>query len=97
VSVEIVDPRTLVPLDEELIVNSVGKTGRAIVVVQAPGRGSFGEHILRVVQDRAFHSLKGPVKLVSAHEVPPPMSAPLEHENLPSAEKIARNIREMLS
>jgi pyruvate dehydrogenase E1 component beta subunit len=97
VSVEIIDPRTLVPLDEDLIVGSVEKTGRAIVVVQAPGRGSFGEHIIRVVQEKAFDSLKGPVKLVSAHEVPPPMSAPLEHENLPSPEKIARNIREMLA
>jgi 2-oxoisovalerate dehydrogenase E1 component len=97
VSVEIIDPRTLVPLDEDLIVKSVGKTGRAVVVVQAPGRGSFGEHILRVVQEKAFDSLKGPVKLVAAHEVPPPMSAPLERENLPNAQKIASNIREMLS
>jgi 2-oxoisovalerate dehydrogenase E1 component len=97
VSVEIIDPRTLVPLDEDLIVESVGKTGRAIVVVQAPGRGSFGEHIIRVIQEKAFDSLKGPVKLVSAHEVPPPMSAPLEHENLPGPEKIAGNVREMLA
>jgi len=96
VSVEIIDPRTLVPLDIELIVDSVKKTGRAVVVVQAPGRGSFGEHIINKVQQNAFQSLKGPVKLIAAHEVPPPMSAPLERENLPSAGKIARNIREML-
>jgi pyruvate/2-oxoglutarate/acetoin dehydrogenase E1 component len=96
ISVEIVDPRTLVPLDEDLIVSSVNKTGRAIVVVQAPGKGSYGEHIIRVIQERAFNSLKGPIRLVSAHEVPPPMSAPLERENLPSPEKIAANIRAML-
>jgi len=97
VSVEIIDPRTLVPLDIDLIADSVKKTGRAVVVIQAPGRGSFGEHIINEIQQNAFKSLKGPIKLVAAHEVPPPMSAPLEHENLPSAEKIARNIREMLN
>jgi 2-oxoisovalerate dehydrogenase E1 component len=96
ISVEIVDPRTLVPLDEELIESSVRKTGRAIVVVQAPGKGSYGEHIIRVIQEKAFSSLKGPIRLVSAHEVPPPMSTPLERENLPSPEKIVANIRSML-
>jgi 2-oxoisovalerate dehydrogenase E1 component len=97
ISVEVVDPRTLVPLDTELLVQSVKKTGHAAVVVQAPGKGSFGEHIIRVIQDRAFGSLKGPIKLISAYEVPPPMAAPLERENLPGPERIASNIREMLS
>lgn len=94
--VEIVDPRTLVPLDEGLIVRSVKKTGRAVVVVQAPGRGSFGEHIINRIQENAFESLKGPIKLISAYEVPPPMSASLERENLPDAEKIVNNIRKMM-
>ncbi|MFW6181969.1 MAG: alpha-ketoacid dehydrogenase subunit alpha/beta [Spirochaetota bacterium] len=97
IQVEVVDPRTLVPLDEELLAASVRKTGRAAVVVQAPGKGSFGEHIIRVVQQRAFSNLNAPVDLISAHEVPPPMAAPLEHENLPSAEKIAGRIRKLLA
>ncbi len=97
VDVEIVDPRTLVPLDVDMIVGSVNKTGRAVVVVQAPGRGSFGEHIINKIQEHAFESLKGPVKLISAYEVPPPMSAPLERENLPDAAKIVKNIREMMA
>jgi pyruvate/2-oxoglutarate/acetoin dehydrogenase E1 component len=96
IGVEVVDPRTLVPLDVDLIAGSVRKTGRAMVVVQAPGKGSFGEHIIRKVQENAFYSLKGPIKLVSAYEVPPPMSAALERENLPDAAKIARAVREML-
>ncbi len=96
ISIEIVDPRTLVPLDVDLIVGSVKKTGRAVVVVQAPGKGSYAEHIINKIQEHAFSSLKGPIKLISAYEVPPPMSAVLEHENLPDAQKIARNIREML-
>jgi pyruvate/2-oxoglutarate/acetoin dehydrogenase E1 component len=64
--------------------------------VQAPGKGSFGEHIVNKIQENAFHSLKGPVNLVSAYEVPPPMSASLEKENLPSAGRIAGVIRRMV-
>ncbi len=96
ISVEIVDPRSLVPLDEDLLVQSVSKTGLAAVVVQAPGKGSFGEHIIRVLQEKAFPRLKGPIRLISAFEVPPPMSAPLERENLPGAEKVVATLREML-
>ena len=97
VNAEIVDPRTLVPLDVDIMVNSIKKTGKACVIVQAPGKGSFGEHIIRRVQDEAFDYLKAPIKLVSAHEVPPPMAAPLEHENLPGPEKIVKNVRELLA
>ncbi|HUT66113.1 MAG TPA: dehydrogenase E1 component subunit alpha/beta [Spirochaetota bacterium] len=96
VKVEIIDPRTLVPLDVELIVSSIQKTGRGLVVVQAPGRGSYAEHIIRVVQESAFDHLKAPLKLVSAHEVPPPMAQPLEQENIPNAGKIVKSAREML-
>lgn len=96
VKVEIIDPRTLVPLDVELIVSSIQKTGRGMVVVQAPGRGSYAEHIIRVVQESAFDHLKAPLKLVSAHEVPPPMAQPLEQENIPNAGKIVKSAREML-
>jgi len=96
ISVEIVDPRTLVPLDIDLIVNSVKKTGRGVVVVQAPGRGSFGEHIINKLQENAFKELKCPLKLISAYEVPPPMAQPLERENIPDAEKIVKIIKGML-
>ncbi len=97
VEVEVIDPRTLVPLDVEIMKNSVKKTGRACVVVQAPGKGSFGEHIIRRIQEEAFEYLKAPIKLISAHEVPPPMAAPLERENLPGPEKIVKNIREIIN
>ena len=97
VKAEIIDPRTLVPLDVDIMVNSIKKTGKACVIIQAPGKGSFGEHIIRRVQNEAFDYLKAPIKLVSAHEVPPPMAAPLEHENLPGHEKIVKNVRELLA
>ena len=97
IKAEVIDPRTLVPLDIDIMVNSIKKTGKACIVVQAPGKGSFGEHIIRRIQEEAFEYLKAPIKLISAHEVPPPMAAPLEHENLPSADKIAKNVREILA
>jgi len=97
VSVEIVDPRTLVPLDVDIIVNSIKKTGRGVVVIQAPGRGGFGEHIINKIQENAFNSLKCPLKLISAYEIPPPMAAILEKENIPSKEKIIKNIKSMLN
>ncbi len=95
ISVEVVDPRTLVPLDEELIAGSVNKTGRALVVQQAPYTGCYGEHIAHRIVDLCWDSLKAPVKIVAAHDVPPPMAAPLEDENIPSVEKIAAAIREV--
>lgn len=97
ISAEVVDPRTLMPLDVETIAASVGKTGRLLVVCQAPRSGCFGEHIAFRVQEKALEKLKGPARIVGAHDVPPPMAQTLEAENLPSPEKVARTVREMLS
>ncbi len=94
ISVEVVDPRTLVPLDVDTIAASVRKTGHLVVVQQAPERGCFGEHIAYQVQQQVFADLAAPIKIVAAHNVPPPMAAPLEEENLPSVEKIMGNIRQ---
>jgi pyruvate dehydrogenase E1 component beta subunit len=96
ISVEIVDPRTLVPLDVDTIASSVAKTGHLLVVQQAPSVGCYGEHIAYVVQDRCFDVMKKPARVVAAHDVPPPMATPLEQENIPSPEKILRNIKQML-
>lgn len=95
ISVEVVDPRTLIPLDEETIAASVNRTGRALVVQQAPYTGCFGEHIAHRITERCWGALKAPVGIVAAHDVPPPMAAPLEEENIPSVTKIAERIREL--
>ncbi|MGQ9615790.1 MAG: alpha-ketoacid dehydrogenase subunit alpha/beta [Spirochaetota bacterium] len=97
VSIEVIDPRTLVPLDVETIANSVNKTGRAVVVNQAPYTGSFASHIAYEIQDNSFRKLKAPVRVVTAYDVPPPMARTLENENIPTVERILRNIREVLS
>jgi len=96
IEVEVVDPRTLIPLDEDTIAASVSKTGRALIVQQAPYIGCFGEHIAHRVMERCWGDLKVPVRIVAAHDVPPPMAAPLEEENIPSVEKIAARVRDLV-
>jgi 2-oxoisovalerate dehydrogenase E1 component len=96
ISVEVVDPRTLAPLDTDLIAASVEKTGHLVVVQQAPSVGCFGEHICYAIQDRCFASMRRPARVVAAHDVPPPMAASLEAVHLPSPERILRNIKELV-
>jgi len=96
IDVEVVDPRTLIPLDEETIARSVGKTGKALIVQQAPYIGGFGEHIAHRIMERCWDDLEAPVRIVAAHDVPPPMAAPLENENIPSVAKIAERVRELV-
>jgi 2-oxoisovalerate dehydrogenase E1 component len=96
ISMEIIDPRTLIPLDLETITTSVKKTGRLLAVCQAPRTGCFAEHIAYRVQKEVFKSLKAPVEVIAAHDVPPPMAAPLEMENLPDAKRIAAAARAMI-
>jgi 2-oxoisovalerate dehydrogenase E1 component len=97
IDVEIVDPRTLVPLDVETITKSVKKTGRAMIVTQAPYTGGFVSHISHEITRNCFSNMKCPVRIVSGYDVPPPMSHPLEVENMPNAERIARGIKETLA
>lgn len=96
-SIEVIDPRTLIPLDIELLIRSTKKTGRVMVVLQAPQIGCFGEHILYEIQKRAFNDLKAPLKIVGARNVPPPMAHSLEIDNIPSVERIVSEARELLS
>ncbi len=88
VSAEVIDIRSLIPLDIDTIVASIKKTNRAVLVSQAPGTGCFGEHIAFEIQKRAFDYLDAPIELVAACEVPPPMAPTLEEENLPNAKKV---------
>jgi len=92
VQVEVIDLRTLIPLDVETVVQSVRKTGRLVLVTQAPLTGSYPQYVAYEVQSRAWEALKAPIKIVAAHDVPPPMAQTLETENLPSADKIAKAI-----
>ena len=83
-----IDLRSLVPLDTGTLLASVKKTGRCVVIVQAPLTCSFAEHVAFEVQRTLFSFLKKPVEIISAYSVPPPMAAPLENENIPSPDRI---------
>ncbi len=95
INVEVIDPRTLIPLDEKIIVDSVNKTGKAMVIQQAPYTGCFGEHITQRIHELCWDALTAPVGIVASYDVPPPMAAPLEEENIPSVDKIADRIRQL--
>jgi len=97
VGVEVIDPRTLEPLDIETIVRSVRKTGRLVVVDEDTERCGVGAEIGAQVMERAFDSLKAPVQRVANPNLPVPYSRPLERAILPSREKIERAILRTLA
>lgn len=96
VSVEVVDPRTLYPLDEEKILSSVKKTHRAIVVHEAVERNGFGGEIVSIIMEKAFEYLDAPVKRVCGKNVPIPFSPPLERFVIPQVEDILKAARSIL-
>ena len=88
IEVEVIDPRTLVPLDKELILGSVRKTGRLVIVEEDNLTNGWGAEIAAVVADEAFVWLDAPLKRVAAPDVPPPFAPVLEREYVPSEQKI---------
>jgi pyruvate dehydrogenase E1 component beta subunit len=93
IEVEVIDPRTLVPLDLETIVRSVERTGRLVVAHEAVGHGGFGAEIAAQVQAAAFDYLDAPVTRVAAPFAPIPFSPPLEDAYLPGADEIVAAVR----
>lgn len=96
VSVEVVDPRTLVPLDIETIVESVKRTHLAIVVHEAVRRGGFGAEVAAQIQELAFDWLDAPVVRICGEDVPIPFSKTLEAAAIPDPDRIAAGIRTLL-
>ncbi len=94
-SVEIIDPRTVRPLDLETILNSVRKTNRAIVVHEAVRFGGIGAEIAASVTEQAFDWLDAPVARIGAPDMPVPYNDRLERDYMPSANTIAEAIREV--
>lgn len=97
ISVEVVDPRTLQPLDNETIINSVKKTHKVVVVHEAVKFAGPGAEIAAMIAEEAFDYLDAPVKRVGAPFTPVPFSPVLEQEYIPSAEKIIAAIREVVA
>ena len=93
IDAEIVDLRTLFPMDEETVLESVAKTNKAILLHEATRTGGIGAEIAAVLSERCFEYLDGPLVRVTAPDTPVPYSPPLEEAFLPNAEKVCRAAR----
>jgi acetoin:2,6-dichlorophenolindophenol oxidoreductase subunit beta len=96
IELEVIDPRTLVPLDEQTIIDSVKKTGRLIVSHEAYTRGGYGAEIISRVVEAAFDYLDAPPLRVCARDVPVPYNATLETAALPQVEDIVAAARALM-
>jgi pyruvate dehydrogenase E1 component beta subunit len=94
IDVEVVDLRSLVPLDTETILNSVKKTGRAVVVYEAPKTSGFGAEISAIIAEKAIEYLEGPVLRVAGFDTPYPYT--LEHIYMPDARRVLEAIEKVV-
>lgn len=94
--VEVIDPRSLSPLDEDTILSSVEKTNRLIVIDEANPRCSIATDIAAIVADKGFDLLDAPIKRITAPHTPVPFSPPLEKLYLPTPEKVIETVSEMI-
>jgi pyruvate dehydrogenase E1 component beta subunit len=96
IEVEVVDPRTLRPLDEDVIFDSVRKTGRCVVVEEGWPIAGFGAEISHRVQRECFDSLDAPILRVTSTDVPMPYAKTLEKAYLPQPEKVVAAVHQVL-
>jgi pyruvate/2-oxoglutarate/acetoin dehydrogenase E1 component len=97
VSAEVIDPRTLAPLDTATVIESVSKTGHLVLVDQATRHASASAVIAAEVADAGFGYLKAPIKQVTGLDTPIPYSKPMEEHVLPNEDKIVEAVRQVLS
>jgi pyruvate/2-oxoglutarate/acetoin dehydrogenase E1 component len=97
ISAEVIDPRTLAPLDVDTIIESVKKTGRLVLVDQAPRHSSAAAVIAAEVAEKGFEYLRAPVTMVTALDASVPYSEPLESYLLPNEDKIAHSVRSVMT
>jgi pyruvate dehydrogenase E1 component beta subunit len=96
ISAEVVDPRSLVPLDRETLVGSVAKTNRVVIAEEGPMRGSAGAWLAWVVMEECFDDLDAPIARVAGPNVPIPFSPPLEAACTPDSEAVAAACRQVM-
>lgn len=97
ISVEVIDPRTLAPLDIETILTSVAKTGRLLIVDEAFAPCGIGAEIAAQIVDRGFDELDAPIRRLNGAHTPTPYSPPLEAAVVPHVEQIVQAIRVLLA
>jgi pyruvate/2-oxoglutarate/acetoin dehydrogenase E1 component len=96
IEVEVIDPRTLVPLDLETLLQSVRRTNRVVVVHEGCRRGGIGAEIASQIQEEVFDYLDAPIQRVGALNVPIPYSEPLENAVIPGEEDIIKAVKKVL-
>jgi len=96
ISVEVIDPRTLVPLDEQAILMSVAKTGRLLIVHEAVKRSGYGAEMASMVAEKGFSYLKAPIIRLGGHPVPIPSNKQLERAAVPQKENIIEKVMELI-
>ena len=96
ISLEIIDPRTIVPFDKETVLNSVKKTGRLVIFTEECQTGSFAAQVAAIVADEAFDYLDAPIKRVNAPDTPVPYGVVLEDFWIPDEGKLIKAINEIM-
>jgi pyruvate/2-oxoglutarate/acetoin dehydrogenase E1 component len=97
ISAEVIDPRSMVPFDWELVKASVAKTGRVITVEESPKRGGVGGEIAATLAEEMIDYLIAPVRRVAAPNTPAPFSPPMERFYVPDAARIAQAARDLMA
>jgi pyruvate/2-oxoglutarate/acetoin dehydrogenase E1 component len=96
ISIEVIDPRTLVPLDKETIISSIKKTGRLIIMDEEPKTGSAAGEIAAIIADEAFDYMDAPIKRVCAPDTPVPYSPVLEDFWIPDENALIKAVSEVV-
>jgi len=94
VQVEVVDLRTLIPLDIDAVLDSVKKTGRVIILHEAPKTGGFGAEIAALIAEKGIEYLKGPIIRVTGYDTPFPYT--LEEHYMPNAQKVLSAVNKIM-
>ena len=97
IEAEVIDPRSLVPFDWELVMESAAKTGRVVTVEESPKRGGIGAEIAATLAEEAIDFLVAPVKRVAAPNTPAPFAPPMERFYVPDAARIAQAARDLVA
>ena len=96
ISIEVIDPRTVVPLDKQAIIDSVKKTGRLVIMDEEPKTGSAASEISAMVAEEAFDFLDAPIKRVCAPDTPIPFSPVMEKFWMPDEENLIKAVTEIM-
>ena len=95
--VEIIDLRTIYPVDEDLILNSVEKHGKCLIITEEPYNNSFAQALSGRIQEKCFEKLDAPIHVIGSENLPAiPLNSTLEETMLPNTKKVKEKIKEIL-